>query len=144
MANLSSIYYDAIADPDVHEIELPTGTFTIPTKFGRFYPDLDLYGANTILQATPTVAAWPSNEFYPLSVAGIRAVTVWDESPGGTDREISHLTGTIVPGTTTLTMVAGEIILDLVPGETVMIWAGVKSVTSSSTQAYGHCLFFME
>lgn len=127
MANLAQQVYDDWLNGSITSYTMPAGTWTLPgaQKLQRRHPDFDCDFTGCTLEANPdNTGAW-GNTFEPIQVISVPNNPIWDESSGGTDRKVSGLTGTVTAGTTQLTMIPSELILDLVAGEEVMLQIGV-------------------
>lgn len=134
MANLPSTFYDDLANASLPVVTAPAGTYTMITRayIGRSNVTVNFSGC--IIEADPNTATW-SNEFYPFQItSGTKTDEIFDESPGGTDRIDSGLTGTVTAATTQLTMLSGEVPTGLSVGETVMLLLGID--TSDPVEPY--------
>lgn len=140
MANLPQAVYDAWADPDVHTYTMPVGTYQITgtTKLDRHFSDFTADFTGCILEANPNnTGDWPNNDFYPLSAFSITDDSViYSTSPGSVTRRISGLSGVVTAGTTQLTMISGEVIMDLAVGEEVILQLGVDTADPVEPYVY--------
>jgi hypothetical protein len=127
--------YDDYADTGVSVITMPKGRWQLPgpgvgLTLARSNATVNSSGCTLMIQPDPSF-------FDPMHVQStpVTSPTYLPEFPDTPPRTVSHLTGTIVPSTTTLTMDPDEI-CDLDIGETVIIEAGVNFTDPHEPQDY--------
>lgn len=137
MPTLPTSVDDDFADSGVSVITFPSGTWTLDRILERNYPvTINMEGCT--LEAAPDATAW-GNAMYLIWIRSAPDTTIWDESPGGTDRTMSKLSGTVVIGTTQLTMDAAEVPVGLAAGEKVLLVLGVDTSDPVEPYYYHRC-----
>src|SRR5262245_54962596 len=112
----SSVYTD-IANTALAQVTVPRGRYTVPSDFSIQRSNLVLDFRGSSLLHTPDT----SSLFY-VNTPTDNTFT----DPASPTRHLTHLTGTITPSTTQLTMDPAEIV-GVTPGEVVQIAAGVNT-----------------
>lgn len=125
--------YDQFADPSATNIRMPQGAFKLSKNLpaiSRSNVKVDFGGGCKLVLDPATFG----NEMYPIQVNSVSRNVIFGQSPnGGVFRRLSQLSGEIKPGTTQLTMIEK---VDVQPGETVLVWAGVDKF--DPVEPYGH------
>ena len=117
--------YDSLANPALPVVNLPEGTFALPKPLLVKRSNVTVNFGGCTLGIDPTQSQWLGG-CYPIQVLSESKKVVFGTSVSGAARRtLSHITGVISPTTTQLTMAPDEIV-DVQPGETVLIWAGVS------------------
>jgi len=142
---LPNSVYDDWANPAVGTITMPAGDYRLQkTNVANSSRTLVLNRSNvTINFAGCTLLVDPAeganSGFYPVQIASVPVtspVFLPASTPDGVaSRSISHVTGTIASGTTTLTMDPDEIVT-MQAGEVVLIWAGVTPSDPVEPEAF--------
>lgn len=129
--------YDDFADDGVSVITMPAGSWyvagDVPLLLRR--SNVTINCAGCVLYVNPADVDGGHYPFSVQSVTDVSATYTPNPSSGPVRRHISHLSGTVTTGTTTLTMDAGEVV-DLDVGETVLLWLGVTPSDPHEAQAF--------
>jgi hypothetical protein len=110
--------------------------FARPRQIGIYRSNVTVNFAGFTLQIDPTEST--TGSYYPIVVAGVTNTSrVFPPiAPGRTARRsISRLTGVITKCTTQLTMARNEVV-NVQPGEKVLIWAGVSPTDPYEAQSF--------
>lgn len=116
---------DQWADPSVTSITMPQGKYTITKNLpGIGRSGVTINGAGCTLVLDPAKDWFGKSDLYPIRIFSTPVDNVFNTSPGGNaKRTVSKLTGTITASTTQLKMAE---VVDLQPGEIVLIYAGAN------------------
>ena len=135
IAEVPQWVYDQLSDPSVSVINMPQGTYRLlgasvvngAIPLGVYRSNVTVNFKGFTLQIDP--AEMRTGSYYPFVVAGVSDTfdTFPPIAPGrnAPTRYISQLSGLITKYTTQLAMDSNEVV-DVQPGEKVLIWAGVS------------------